>query len=125
METCMKCVVGRAVRNVWRVVKEEGADAVHNIARWATIATALLITSVLGAATGWAQGGPLIVVHSLSPFGAADSAGGPITTFDFGSGATVATFVPPRSAESYSGHGVAILDNEIYYTHLSQGDRFT
>ncbi len=83
----------------------------------------LTVTIVFGGSAVWGQTGPLIVVNSLSPIGTADSPGGPVTTFDFATGATVARFIPPRSFDMYSGHGVTVLDNEIYLTALNQADR--
>ncbi len=93
-------------------------------ARIAGMAVATLtVTIVFGGSAVWGQTGPLIVVNSLSPIGTADSPGGPVTTFDFATGATVARFIPPRSFDMYSGHGVTVLDNEIYLTALNQADR--
>ena len=79
--------------------------------------TALALTFVLGASAAQAQVGPLIIGNSL--------AAGPIATFDFASGATVGSFVPPQSFNTYNGHGLAVLGDEVYYTHLDQSDRFT
>ena len=61
--------------------------------------------------------GPLIVANNAA-FG-----GGPIQTYDFGTGALVNFFVPDGATGSNNGRAVAVVGNEVFYTELS-GDGF-
>jgi hypothetical protein len=63
-------------------------------------------------ATTTAQAGPLITCNQAA------QGGGPITTYDFSGGATVASFVPTGALPNGNGRGVQVLGNNIYYTEL-------
>jgi hypothetical protein len=70
-------------------------------------------------ATTTAQAQPLITCNNA---GAGD---GPITTYDFMTGAIVGSFVPDGALVNVgNGRGVAILGNNVYYTELSNGNAF-
>ena len=56
--------------------------------------------------------GPLIVANNAA-FG-----GGPIQTYDFGTGSIVNSFVPDGAANG-NGRAVAVVGNEVFYTELS------
>ena len=54
------------------------------------------------------------IVNNAAAFG-----GGPISTFDSTTGATVASFVPTGAFDSNNGRGVQVIGNNVYYTELS------
>lgn len=59
---------------------------------------------------------PPLIVGNSAAFG-----GGPIATFDFATGATVGYFVPTGAFDNNNGRGVAVRDNEVFYTELTNG----
>ena len=77
-------------------------------------ATALALTLVLGLSVARAQA--QLIVGNTAAFG-----GGPIKTHDFATGGTVGSFVPTGAFNSNNGRGLAVLDNEVFYTELSGG----
>ncbi len=56
--------------------------------------------------------GPLIVANNAAV------AGGPIQTYDFGTGGIVNSFAPDGAANG-NGRGVAVVGNEVFYTELN------
>ena len=59
---------------------------------------------------------PLIVGNNAA-FG-----GGPIQTYDFGTGALVNSFVPDAANNGGNGRAVAVVGNNVFYSELSNGD---
>jgi hypothetical protein len=58
----------------------------------------------------------LLIVANTAAF-----SGGPVSTFDINTAATVGSFIPSGASGSSNGRGVEVAGNNVYYTELTNG----